>query len=759
PDKNPDRDTKEKFSRLSSIGAILRNSESRERYNFFLKNGVPKWRGTGYYYSRHRPGLSKQKLYLWPNVEADGDDNTQTPSKTGDKNEMDRLEKLVKRYERNDMSKLEWLDNLAFRQIEKVNKLESSKSKKLYLYIDLPKFDFPIVFSEPEYLLPVNPTSPSNAGSVQSNSLASSGSSMILIRDSEILWDNPVEAKHRRLARDHRNGPLDHDLKPNAKILQSNSLASSGSSMILIRDSEILWDNPVEAKHRRLARDHRNGPLDHDLKPNAKIHPTESKQAVDLLSKWAGIDLDDALELLGDKFENRAVRSYAVNQLKKADDEELLLYLLQLVQALKFENITEKSSSSHESSLAEFLIERAIKNPLLVNNFHWYLMVECECEDKVLFKMYGKVSFQFQTKMTEIPSGVQRRDIFYRQGLLIEALSSISREIRTMKDGRPKKIERLREIISDPKQGLLNFPPLPLPLDARISVTGIIPEKTTVFKSNLFPLRLTFSLSGGGEYPAIFKTGDDLRQDQLVIQIITLMDKLLRKENLDLKLTPYKVLATGTDHGLVQFIPSSSLADVLNDYNGSLLMFLKAHHPEEKAVGAYGVNPVVMDTYVKSCAGYCVVTYLLGVGDRHLDNLLLSPDGNLFHVDFGFILGRDPKPFPPPMKLCKEMVEAMGGANSIHYLRFRSYCYSAFNILRKNANLILNLFALMVNANVPDIKIEPDKAVWKVQEKFRLDLTEEEAIKYFQNLINDSVSALFPQVIETIHKWSQYWRK
>jgi hypothetical protein len=50
------------------------------------------------------------------------------------------------------------------------------------------------------------------------------------------------------------------------------------------------------------------------------------------------------------------------------------------------------------------------------------------------------------------------------------------------------------------------------------------------------------------------------------------------------------------------------------------------------------------------------------MGYRHLDNLLLTKDGRLFHIDFGFILGRDPKPFPPPMKLCKEMVEAMGGA-------------------------------------------------------------------------------------------------
>ena len=88
--------------------------------------------------------------------------------------------------------------------------------------------------------------------------------------------------------------------------------------------------------------------------------------------------------------------------------------------------------------------------------------------------------------------------------------------------------------------------------------------------------------------------------------------------------------------------------------------------------------------------------------------------GNVFHVDFGFILGRDPKPFPPPMKLCKEMIEAMGGMNSSGYRIFVAHCFTAYNILRKNANLILNLFALMVEANVPDIRIEPDKVVHKV---------------------------------------------
>ena len=59
---------------------------------------------------------------------------------------------------------------------------------------------------------------------------------------------------------------------------------------------------------------------------------------------------------------------------------------------------------------------------------------------------------------------------------------------------------------------------------------------------------------------------------------------------------------------------------------------------------------------------------------------MLRTDGALFHIDFGYILGRDPKPFPPPMKLCKEMVEAMGGADSRLYERFRVLCCEAFDV-------------------------------------------------------------------------------
>ncbi|KAI0335445.1 DnaJ-domain-containing protein [Cubamyces sp. BRFM 1775] len=65
PDKNKGvKNAHERFARLGVVASILRNPEKRERYDFFYKNGVPRWRGTGYYYSRFRPGLGTVLTFL-----------------------------------------------------------------------------------------------------------------------------------------------------------------------------------------------------------------------------------------------------------------------------------------------------------------------------------------------------------------------------------------------------------------------------------------------------------------------------------------------------------------------------------------------------------------------------------------------------------------------------------------------------------------------------------------------------------------------
>ena len=63
------------------------------------------------------------------------------------------------------------------------------------------------------------------------------------------------------------------------------------------------------------------------------------------------------------------VRAFAVSVLSVADDEELLCYLLQLVQALRFER-------SDASPLASFLIQRCTNCYELSTFLHWYLLVE-----------------------------------------------------------------------------------------------------------------------------------------------------------------------------------------------------------------------------------------------------------------------------------------------------------------------------------------------------------------------------------------------
>lgn len=77
-----------------------------------------------------------------------------------------------------------------------------------------------------------------------------------------------------------------------------------------------------------------------------------------------------------------------------------MLYLLQLVQALKFERIDDKTEASYDSSLVQFLIERAVNNPILGTYLYWYVMVESQ--DKKYGKMYALVAFHFFGELLEV---------------------------------------------------------------------------------------------------------------------------------------------------------------------------------------------------------------------------------------------------------------------------------------------------------------------------------------------------------------------
>src|SRR2546429_3395790 len=106
--------------------------------------------------------------------------------------------------------------------------------------------------------------------------------------------------------------------------------------------------------------------------------------------------------------------------------KELLLYLLQLVQALKFERISPEApeEATQDSSLARFLISRAANNFTLGNYFHWYLMVECD--DRTGLdqtgdrpsndhrKLFARVEYDFMTELMKVVFNRHTLDQIYQ---------------------------------------------------------------------------------------------------------------------------------------------------------------------------------------------------------------------------------------------------------------------------------------------------------------------------------------------------------
>lgn len=83
--------------------------------------------------------------------------------------------------------------------------------------------------------------------------------------------------------------------------------------------------------------------------------------------------------------------------------------------------------------------------------------------------------------------------------------------------------------------------------------------------------------------------------------------------------------------GLLEFVERSHpVSQILSGNNNSIMAFFQSVAPQEGA--RHSVKPDVLQTYIRSCAGYCVLTYLLGVGDRHLGTKSISVIGSLLHA-------------------------------------------------------------------------------------------------------------------------------
>ena len=525
------------------------------------------------------------------------------------------------------------------------------------------------------------------------------------------------------------------------------ALGNTEMSMLSPNDRRLFW------KHRVTLTDNKRALLKL-LKCAQWDQERQVRQLLELVPRWVDAPVEDALEMLGANFMHAPIRALAVRSLRGTPDAELLCYLMPLTMALRYD-------VSDEPHLADFLLERALANGEVAIALHWYLTTErssggqhVQLYTGMMARLMGALQEQ-QTVLREGEAGAQVHEIIRRQESFVAAVGGLMAEAKRYKEPRPKQIERLMAVLADggAYSHLTSLAtPVHLPHQPSIEIAGVVPDHSTILKSALNPVKLTVRTTGGVTRAVLFKQSNDLRRDQLILSCIDMMDMLLQREGVDLRITTYKVTATSADGGLVEWVEECfPLSEVLAQHDNDIrIFFRKCAQDDDKVLHS------ILDNFVKSCAGFCVVSFLLGIGDRHLDNLMLSTNGRLFHVDFEYILGNDPKPFAPPMKLSEQMVVAMGGRGSRDYLDFHKFCCKAYLILRKSAKLFVALLDL-----VEDLQLSTRSGVSHgalIADRFQLDLSREEAVQYMQGKIHESLGALFPQVVDVAHRWRLYFK-
>ena len=577
--------------------------------------------------------------------------------------------------------------------------------------------------------------------------------------------ENPIEEKFKFLCEANEN--LDGNVRPekdeqeriNKAINQVDFVKMPDEDLALFRKYRYYFlnnntknvitkiANTVKWEDEKSQRDF----LEHILKPWKNI---ETGDILYFLSRKFSTNtyyLNKEFNLKDDSIKQKIIRKgfiklreYAVEHLDSKDNQ-LNFFILQLVQALRYEDDSNLETSPPK--LLTFLIDKCKESIELCTHFFWAISVEKSIKNNSGIKIYDKCAELLKDKVSK-----KIKPNLDAQYEFINILLNISESLKNEERSSEIRKQKLKEEISKTENKFINKV---LPLNPALIIQNISKTGNTVFKSNSFPVKYSFEITKDSKeyntrqdqskYDFIFKIGDDLRQDQLILQVMSFMDSLLKEASLTYPFTLYKVLATSNFDGFVEFVPNTrTVFDIEKKYPDSIYGYIN-----ELAQGDNEKLETFLNNFSNSLAGYCVVTYILGIGDRHLENLMVTQEGYLFHIDFGFIFGRDPKMFHPDIKITTQMKDTLNKINKDGYELFKQNCVNAYLVLRTNARLLINLFYLMIDSGIS--KLNDIKPLINLQNKFCLGMENLEAEKYIRKVIDDNTGSMAGIVADRMH--------
>ena len=306
-----------------------------------------------------------------------------------------------------------------------------------------------------------------------------------------------------------------------------------------------------------------------------------------------------------------------------------------------------------------------------------------------------------------------------------------------------------------------------------VAVRDFVIDQCRVVDSFTSPIFLSLRSADVSASPieVIYKAGDDLRQDALTMQVFRVMDRVWLERGLDSQMSNYAVIPTGHLVGFIEVVPNSDTVALIQvKYGGSKVTSAFSKTPISKYLMTHNATEEsytkAVRSFLVSLSAYCVASYVVGLGDRHNDNLLVSRDGRYFQVDFARFLGNTQtwkgiKRERAPFVLTPEFVYVFsyGDTDSPNFAKFVTLCCDLYDVLRASSSLFTAIFTLMMSSGLSELQKPEDLDYLCNALMVDASVSKADARANFEKLILESLDSIATRLNFAIHLTANAMRK